>query len=68
MPKVLAPISFGLGLIIGAGASVLYAPHSGKITRNKIKNKYDEQLENLNEKLIETRDMANNLKSKISTT
>ena len=65
MKKAVIPAAFGLGIFFGAAAAVLYAPHSGKITRNKLKNKYEEKLEMLNEKIIDAQQAAESLKSKI---
>lgn len=66
MSKVVIPLSFALGIVVGASAAFLIAPHSGKITRNKLKNKYDEKLEKLNEKIIDTQKLAGDLKNKLS--
>jgi gas vesicle protein len=66
MSKIMVPISFTLGLLVGASTAALYAPHSGKITRNKLKNKYEEKLETLNEKIIDIQELADGLKSKLS--
>ena len=70
MGKMLIPVSFGMGIMIGvtvgAAAALLYAPHSGKITRNKLKNKYEEKLELLNEKIIDAQQTADSLKNKIT--
>jgi gas vesicle protein len=66
MKKVAIPIVFTLGMVAGATIATLYAPHSGKITRNKLKNKYDEKLELLNEKVADFQQAAKSLKNKVS--
>lgn len=65
MSKLLVPLSFSLGLFLGVSAAVLYAPHSGKITRSKLKNKYDEKIEDLNEKIIDAQKLIDNAKEKL---
>lgn len=35
-------IAFGVGLIVGVGVALLYAPQSGKETRHAIKSKAEE--------------------------
>jgi gas vesicle protein len=66
MAKASIPVGIGLGIIIGASAALILAPHSGKITRNKVKNKYQEKLEDLNEAIIDAQKYAEELRAKIS--
>ena len=39
------------GLIVGAGAAVLFAPESGAETRKKIKNTFEKEYQNIKEKI-----------------
>lgn len=70
MGKAISPMSFGLGLIIGASAAAIYGSDSGKSALNKYKNKYlnkyDERINELNEKLTNAQELADDLKKKIS--
>lgn len=39
------------GLIVGAGAAILFAPESGAETRKKIKNTFEKEYQNIKEKI-----------------
>lgn len=39
------------GLIVGAGAAILFAPESGDETRKKIKNTFEKEYQNIKEKI-----------------
>ncbi len=39
------------GLLVGAGAALLFAPESGAETRKKIKNTFEKEYQNLKEKI-----------------
>lgn len=41
------------GLVVGAGAAILFAPESGAETRKKIKNTFDREFQNLKDKINE---------------
>jgi gas vesicle protein len=44
-------IAFGIGLVVGLGAALLYAPQSGKETRQAIKSKAEEVARDVRGKL-----------------
>ena len=39
------------GLIVGAGAAILFAPESGAETRKKIKNTFEKEYQSIKEKI-----------------
>lgn len=39
------------GLIVGAGAAILFAPELGAETRKKIKNTFEKEYQNIKEKI-----------------
>jgi gas vesicle protein len=44
-------IAFGVGLVVGLGVALLYAPQSGKETRQAIKSKAEDVVANVRGKL-----------------
>lgn len=48
------------GLLVGAGAALLFAPESGEETRKKIKNTFDKEFNTLKEKINNMASKAEN--------
>jgi gas vesicle protein len=59
--KIIAPITFIIGLAAGVVTGMLFAPHKGKVTRGKIKQSIEERKEDFEEKA-----MAAKAKAKLS--
>ncbi|MBR2948031.1 MAG: YtxH domain-containing protein [Bacteroidales bacterium] len=51
------------GLIVGAGAALLFAPESGSETRKKIKNTFEKEYQNLKEKINNMNNEVDNMAS-----
>jgi gas vesicle protein len=70
MGKAMVPVSFGLGVILGSCAAIYYGSDSGKMARDKFRNKfatkYDERLNELNEKILIAQQLADDLKKRSS--
>ena len=54
-------LSFLLGGVVGAGLALLFAPQSGKETRQKIKDMSDEALDKTNDYVKQAREKATSL-------
>ncbi len=53
MKKTIAiPAAFITGTVAGSTLGILFAPHKGKITRNKIKNQMEKEKEKVEENIL----------------
>jgi gas vesicle protein len=57
--KIIAPITFIIGLAAGVVTGMLFAPHKGKVTRGKIKQSIEERKEDFEEKAMAAKAKAN---------
>ncbi|HOX28465.1 MAG TPA: YtxH domain-containing protein [bacterium] len=65
-PWVTALIGFGAGTVVGAITALLYAPQSGKETREKIKDRFQDVSEKASELMDKSKEAIEEAKDKMA--